>query len=311
MACRAGVQPVTRACYALDVGGTKIAAALVTEDGAILASARRPTEAARGGIHVMEAMAAAIDELSAQAAGLDMAGIGISAAGVIDPHNAVVLDATDAMPGWKGQNLGQYFGTRYQLPVSAANDVHCALLGELWRNPALAGMDGCVVMLAIGTGLGGAMASGGRLQAGHHGLAGHFGRTLVWDALASELVTLDQLVSGTGLARLYNMLEPSVLAADGAAVMALASSGDATAQRALDVWLDHLALLLHNLYWSLDPELLLVGGGVIDARATWWDPLIAQLTARGAPLPIAPAALGINAGVIGAARLAWIANETE
>lgn len=311
MARRTGVQPVTRACYALDVGGTKIAAALVAENGDIVASTRRATEAPRGGAFVMEAMASAIDELSSHAAGLDVIGIGISAAGVIDPHSAVVLDATDAMPGWKGQNLGHYFSTRYHLPIAAANDVHCALLGELWRNPALAGMGGSVAMLAIGTGLGGALASGGRLQAGHHGLAGHFGRTLVWDALAGQLVTLDQLVSGTGLGRLYKLLAPSVLAADGAAVMALAASGDSTAKRALDAWLDHLALLLHNLYWSLDPELLLIGGGVIDARATWWDPLIARLTAHGAPLRVAPAALGSNAGVIGAARLAWIASETE
>lgn len=305
------MQPVTRACYAIDVGGTKISAALVNENGDIIASARRATEAPRGGGFVMEAMAAALDELAVHALGVDVAGIGISAAGVIDPRRTAVLDATDAMPGWKGQQLGQWFGARFNLPVAAANDVHCALLGELWRNPALANMHGSVVMLAIGTGLGGALASAGRLQAGQRGLAGHFGRTLVWDAFAGQLVTLDQLVSGTGLARLYNMREPSVPAHDGAAVMALATGGDGSARRALDAWLDHLALVMHNLYWSLDPELLLVGGGVIDARDIWWDLLVARLKARGVPLRIAPAALGSNAGVIGAARLAWIASETE
>lgn len=296
---------MTRACYAIDVGGTKIAAALVTVSGDVLASARRPTRAALGGASVLREMAACLDELGSTARHCELAGIGISAAGVIDRQRVRVADATDAMPGWKGQELGQWFGQYYGLPVAAANDVHCALMGELWRAPALCEAHGSVAMLTLGTGIGGALAVGGRVQAGRHGLAGHFGRTLAWDALAGAHVPLDALVSGNGLARLYLQRAGHAAAADGAAVMAMAGAGEPIAAEALDAWLGHLARQLHNLYWSLDPDCLVLGGGVIDSRQIWWDALLARLASAGTDLRIIPAALGNQAGVLGAARLAW------
>lgn len=299
-----------RACYAIDVGGTKIAASLVTEHGEVLASAQRPTQAALGGASVLREMAACLDELGGTACGYELAGIGISAAGVIDGQRLRVADATDAMPGWKGQELGQWFGQHYGLPVAAANDVHCALLGELWHAPALCEAHGSVAMLTLGTGLGGALAIGGRIQAGRHGLAGHFGRTLAWDELAGAHVPLDALVSGTGLARLYAQRAGSAAGADGAAVMALAGAGETAAVQALDAWLGHLARQLHNLYWSLDPDCLVLGGGVTDARHIWWDALLMRLQESATDLRIIPAALGNRAGVLGAARLAWNATET-
>ncbi|MYN06747.1 ROK family protein [Pseudoduganella aquatica] len=306
---------MTRACYAVDVGGTKIAAALVDETGRELAACRRPTNAAQGGAAVLEAMAACIDELSATLAagytghGYTVAGIGISAAGVIDPVRAAVADATDAMPGWKGTELGAWFSQRYGMPVYAANDVHCALLGELWLNPALAGRQGTVAMLALGTGLGGAIAVQGRIQAGKHFLAGHFGRALVYDASSGKAVPVESLVSGTGLQNLYRRGHSAQAGQDGAAIMRLAASGDVAASSALSTWLDHLALQLHNIYWTCDPEVLLLGGGVTDTRQLWWDTLLERVAALGASLDIQPAALGNRAGIAGAAKLVWNADE--
>ena len=294
---------MTRACYAIDVGGTKIAAALVDASGAVLASARRPTPATEGGAAVLAHMAACLDELVEAASGHALEGIGISAAGVIDPAHAMVLDATDAIRGWKGQALGAHFKARFALPVWADNDVNCALLGELWRNPALAGITGTVAMLTLGTGLGGALAHQGQLLQGRHHLAGHFGRALVAGP-DGRLAPVETLVSGSGLFNLYRQLR-GLDAADGAAVMALAHAGDAVAVAALDAWLGHLAVQLHNLHWSIDPDVVLLGGGVIDSRAQWWDGLERRLAALGVPLAIAPAALGSQAGLVGAAKLVW------
>lgn len=294
---------MTRACFAIDVGGTKIAAALVDARGVVLASARRPTPATEGGAAVLAQMAACLDELAAAASGHELSGIGISAAGVIDPASAIVLDATDAIQGWKGQDLGAYFKARFAMPVWADNDVNCALLGELWQNPALAGVTGTVAMLTLGTGLGGALAHQGHLLQGRHHLAGHFGRALVAGA-AGRLAPVESLISGTGLLNLYRQ-RGGRDASHGAAVMALAHSRDTLAVAALDEWLGHLAVQLHNLHWSIDPDLVLLGGGVIDSRAQWWDGLERRLAALGVPLAIAPAALGNQAGLVGAAKLVW------
>lgn len=293
---------MSRACYALDVGGTKIAAALIDAEGALLAEHRRPTEAAAGGARVVRNMIAAIEALAPAAASCGIAGIGISAAGVIDTRAMRVVDATDAMPGWAGTDFRTALGT-FGLPVAAANDVHCALLGELARNPLLAGLRGTVAMLAVGTGLGGAVAVDGRLAAGRHGLAGHFGRSLGRDPLDGAPASFDALASGSALARFYRRLAPARPPCEGAAVMCLAAAGEADARAAVDAWLDALALLLHNLYWSLDPELVLLGGGVLDSRALWWDDLLARLQALGAAPALAPARLGNAAALHGAAQL--------
>lgn len=290
---------MSRACLAVDVGGTKIAAALVDEHGAVLARARRPTDAAGGGASVLDAMAACLDSLDLGT--YEVAALGVCAAGVIDSVAGVVADATAAMPGWKGQRLADFFGRRYGVPVACANDVHCALAGELWHDQTLAQAGGAVAMLTLGTGLGGALAVDGRIVAGHHFLAGHFGRTLVADG--EHLVPLESLVSGSALALLYRRAGGGD--ADGATVMARAHAAEPAAAATLARWLDHLALALHNLYWTLDPALLLLGGGVIDAREHWWRQLEERIAAYGIGLRIAPAALGNDAGVIGAARLAW------
>jgi glucokinase len=290
---------MSRVCLAVDVGGTKIAAALVDATGAVLASARRPSEPARGGAAVLADMIACIDGIERR--GHDLVAVGVSAAGVIDPRAGVVADATDVMPGWKGQRLANACATRFGVPVACANDVHSALAGELWRNEALAGVRGAVVMLALGTGLGGAIAVDGRLLAGAHFIAGHFGRTLVQHN--GGAVTLDSLVSGTGLSNLYRELAHAE--ADGPAVLARAGAGEAAAAAALSAWLDYLAMTLHNIYWMLDPTLLIIGGGVIDSRAHWWSELEARLAGLGGGPRLAPAILGSDAGVIGAARLAW------
>ena len=87
--------------------------------------------------------------------------------------------------------------------------------------------------------------------------------------------------------------------------MALAQRGDAAANMALDAWLDHLAMQLHNFYWAIDPDLVLIGGGVVHSQAFWWQKLVQKLDALGAKIPIAPAALGNDAGLYGAAKLVW------
>lgn len=269
---------------AADLGGTKMLAALVDAQGQALAVHEAPTPAAQGGCAVVAALLALLREAAGSAR---PRAIGLSLAGVIDTQTVTVLDATDALPGWRGTDLRAALHG-FGAPVAGRNDVQAALLGEAWLGALRGRRDGA--LLTLGTGLGGAFLADGRVHAGPGQRAGHLGRTL-WPH-EGRLVPLESLLSGTGLAKLHGE------AANGREVIARLCS-DPRADVALRTWAALLATQLHNLHWLLDPGRMVLGGGMIDAREHWW-PLLGEL-----PLEVVPAELGSRAGLLGAARLAW------
>ncbi|MDI4632410.1 ROK family protein [Pelomonas sp. V22] len=277
---------------ALDVGGTKILAAAISPAGELLALTERPTNAAAGSSAILTSMRAALDDLPANLP--PAAGLGISAAGVIDPATARVVDATDAMPGWAGTDLRANFPA---LQVHALNDVHAALTGELAWGALREQQKANAVMLTLGTGLGGAIALNGRVHSGSGHVAGHFGRARLQHQ--GQWRPVESLVSGTGLANLYRELGGELPAGAGARAV-LQQPLNAIAEQALTLWVAQLAAQIHSIRWTLDPDVLLLGGGLLDAKALWWAPL--QTALQDLTLPVLPAALGNRAGVFGAAR---------
>ncbi len=287
--------PPADCVLAADLGGTKTVAALVDRDGRLHRLHEAPTPAAAGAAAVLANLRALLADAQGDARPL---AIGLSLAGVIDPASARVLDATAALPGWRGTDLRQELAG-FALPVAARNDVHAALLGEAWLGALRGRRDGA--LLTLGTGLGGAFLVDGRLHGGSGHLAGHVGRTEI--VHEGRRLPLESLLSGSGLARLHGS------AVDGREVIARLLAGEPRAAAALQAWTEQLALLLHNLHWLLDPGCVLIGGGLIDAREHWWprlQPLLADL-----PLDVRPAELGARAGLLGAARLAWDALEAK
>lgn len=283
---------------AADIGGTKILAAAVDASGQVFARCRLPTEAAQGGAHVLQQIERALRQVQdALPEGVQPSAIGLSAAGVIDARTARVVDATEAMPGWAGTDLRASLGQAYGLPLQALNDVHAALVGEQWLGALADAPQAAALMLTLGTGLGGALAFGQGLWAGHRQLAGHAGRMEVLHR--GRRVSLDQLISGNGLARL--MHEQGGSADDGRAVLAALAAGDAKAAAAVEAWVGLLALQIDNLFWLLDPEHIVIGGGMLDARAAWWTQLQGALRT---PVRLESARLGNEAGLLGAAHRA-------
>lgn len=298
----------------LEFGGTRLRGALVGATGELLAQAATDTEAHRGVAHVLAQADAVLAALRQPAGSTRVLGIGISAAGIIDTASACVLAANDTMPGWAGTDLRSHFASRLgtALPVWADNDANCALAGELWQGGhGSTGADALAVMLTLGTGLGGAVAHAGRVVAGASQRAGHFGSMRIWHARQQAVVPLESVVSGTGLMRLYNLAAPADAprAAGGEQVAQWAADPCAPAhlqaQGALAEWVGLLAGFLHDLHVSLDPALVIIGGGVLRSRALWWAPLQQALAAQQVELRLAPAALGDAAGLLGAASLAW------
>ncbi len=298
----------------VDIGGTKIRAAVIGRDGALMAGTRHPTGAARGGKHVLSVVEGCIDELrSGLSTSHALIGIGISSAGVIEPETGLVVSSAPNIPGWVGMPLGAHFTNRYSTLVVADNDANCALVGEVWRGNHSMTAGRSAVMLTLGTGLGGAMMVDGRLVTGAHHLTGHYGIARMWDPYSQQQVKIEHLVSGSGLGNVYRQIVPGTTPVGGAEVIERFEADEADARLAIERWCEHLALQIHNLHWIIDPDRIIIGGGMVDSRHHWWPLLEANLAAHLAAhladssvkVPLVAATLGNDAGVYGAARLVF------
>jgi glucokinase len=301
----------TKIALAIDIGGTKIRGAAIDADGRMIASNRFAANAAEGALHVLDVIRQSITDLQAQLTvhGIEAVGLGISSAGVIEPQHGEVVNAADQIPGWRGTKFSQVFANVWSGVVVADNDANAALVGEAWMGKHDLPEKCSVAMLTLGTGLGGALMVDGVLQTGRHHLTGHFGLAKMWDAYSQKLVTVEHLVSGTGLVNVYFQREPNSSSHSsrptGHDIIAQMVAGDVNAAAAVEAWLDHLVLQLHNIYWMLDPDLIIIGGGVVDSRDHWWPAMLQKLSALKVETTIAAATLGNDAGVYGASRLVF------
>lgn len=292
----------------VDVGGTKIAAGLVSYDGALLTGVVRPTPAAQGPGAVLDAIAAAVTELP----GWDGAdGLGIGTGGVLDRDRGIVLSANDLLPGWAGTELAGELTGRLALPVAADNDANVFALAEQTYG-AGAGCDSALYA-SVGTGIGGGLVTGGRLLRGAHWTAGEFGHIAVPEAAGRPCNCgrrghLEAVSSGPAITARYRELSGDQDVSDLREVAALAvEAAGERATAALTEGARALGRALAGLVNTLDPERVVVGGGVASVGAPFWEPLTEAFAAELLPGPAAlrpvPAQLGPRAAVIGAAAL--------
>ncbi|OWA01774.1 sugar kinase [Streptomyces sp. CS159] len=287
----------------LDLGGTKIAAALVGTEGTVLARHTRPTPATRGAGAVLDALAEAAREVWAPGT----TAIGVAAAGVIDPATGAVTSATDTIRGWAGTALAAGLATRTGLPVACDNDVRAAAATELDGPDD----DSTVLYAAVGTGVGGAVAAAGRMLHGAAGIAGHLGHLPSPEAdglpcTCGATGHLEAVAAGPAItahcARLGG--EP----ADRLQTVAeRAARGDPHATTAITLGARATGRALGGLANALGPHRVVVAGGVPRIGALYWDALCAAFTAELMPplrdLRPRPPRGGADAAVLGAAAL--------
>ncbi|TDC74782.1 ROK family protein [Actinomadura sp. 7K507] len=263
---------------ALDIGGTKIAAALVDGNGTVRQRARVATPAGGG-----EAVLAAAARLLGGFGDVPVLALGVGAPGVIDPGTGGVVSATDVLPGWAGTPVREILAGSTGLPVTVVNDVRAMAYGEA-RLGAGAGYHR-VLHVSVGTGIGGALTTAGHLEHGAHGTAGEIAHLLVPERGA--------VPCGCGR---RDHLEA---AASGPAIEA---TGDAPRAGSL------LGRALAGLLAVLDPDAVVIGGGVARIGPPFLDAVTAAFRADALPLlratPIVPARLGTDAPLAGAALLA-------
>lgn len=271
-----------RLVCAVDIGGTKIAAAIMRFDGpdevpAAVYEAEVPTCAAEGGEAVYSRVEAAVCDALAHASG-EVVGVGVGSAGVIDPRTGCVVYANQIMPGWGGVELGPRLAAATGLPVAVMGDVHAHALGEArWG----AGR-GCwsVLCLGIGTGIGGAYVEEGRVMRGFHGAAGHMGHIESAAAAGRSCACgreghLESVASGTSIGRIfderYGRVDPARPTV-GRDVNDLVAAGDERAIEVVDEAGRALGASLGSLANVLDPEVIVLSGGVIHGSDGWRSP---------------------------------------
>ena len=296
----------------IDIGGTKIAAGLVDRSGQINNQAQCPTPL-EGGRSILNA-AAALAESVLSSAVADVVGVGIGAGGQIDPARGYVVSATDVLPGWAGTQVKSILGERLNRPVCIDNDVNALAMGEVRFGCACDCSS--VVFLALGTGVGGALICGGRLHHGAHWTGGEFGHILIDISpgarrdLGGSLGTLEAYASGPGLLQTWREItgetDPHVTAHDVAAE-AERDPGSAGAL-AIQKTGEYLGYGLVSLANAIDPDLIVIGGGLASLGDALLGPARTILQQRALPGPatcrIVTATLGHDAAVVGAASLA-------
>ncbi|MEP7160315.1 MAG: ROK family glucokinase [Dermatophilaceae bacterium] len=311
----------------IDIGGTKVAGAVVSRDGRILDRARAMTPGSSTAPAVVEdTIIEVVQQLRERLPdGCRIRAVGIGAAGWVSSDRATVLFAPHL--SWREEPLRHRLQTRLDLPLTVDNDANTAAWAE-WRFGAARGEED-FVMITLGTGIGGAILRQGRIERGRWGLAGEFGHMqVVPDGQRCECGNRgcwEQYASGNALVREAQSLiaSGSPMARDlavrvtgeggrlsGPLVTEAARAGDSTAIELLTEIGHWLGVGLANLAAALDPGLFVIGGGVSTAGELLLEParemFRRRLPGRGyRPMAsIVAAELGNDAGVIGAAHLA-------
>ncbi len=300
--------PDGRPVVGLDLGGTKIAAALLGADGTVLARHSRSTPARDGAAAVLDALAAASAEVDP---GKTASHLGIAAAGVVDPRTGMVTSATDSIHGWAGTALGTGLADRTGYAVACDNDVRATAGPELAALNAEQRDLGSLLFAAIGTGVGGAIAVDGRMLHGASGIAGHLGHLPSPDAAGLPCTCgstghLEVIASGPGIAAHYERLTGAPV--DRLETVAVrAAQGDPAAVSAITTGAAAVGHVLGGLANAFGPDRVVVGGGVPRIGPLYEDALRAAFVSelmeplRGL-VPRAPL-LGHDAAVLGAAAL--------
>jgi glucokinase len=306
-----------RTAIGVDLGGSHVTAAVVTEDGAILRQHEEDLEDLR-----FEAVIAALDTTIGAAlrdAG-NVVGIGIGSPGNIDAGSGAVLYSPNF--GWENVPLGETLRAKFPVPVYVANDARCATLGEYTFGTGKLTKD--FVLLTLGTGIGGGIIARGELLLGNRWGAGEIGHHQIrptdgFVCGCGKIGCFEAQASGTGLIRHAFAVAPSFprsplldLARDKLSskkIRRAAQAGDGHALAAWNNFISDLAIGLANIIAFVNPGMIALGGGVSTAADFMLDALRPRVDELTTMVPkgttqIVIAALGNDAGQVGAATMA-------
>ena len=306
--------------FGIDVGGTSVKCGLFQTDGTLLEKWEIPTRTENGGSEILPDIAKSVKAKMAEKgiAADDVAGVGIDVPGPVNDKGELSI-AVNLNWGYKNivKELSDELGG---MAVKAANDANAAALGEMWAGGGKGSKN--LVMVTLGTGVGGGIIVDGKIVAGAHGAGGEVGHACV-DPEEEAVCNcgnhgcLEQMTSATGIVRLAKKYlvshdTPSSLRERGESISAKAvfdalKEGDAAAEAIVQEFSEYLGRALAVFACVVDPEVIVVGGGVSKAGQILIDG-VAKYYREAAFIackdtPIVLASLGNDAGIYGAAKM--------
>lgn len=297
---------------AIDLGGTKIAAAVVDAENNLGPVHRVPTPAADGPEATLDAVAAAVVVV---AGGRQVSAVGIGTAGAVDT-DGVIVSATRTLPGWTGTDVASGIRARLEpvtgrVVVAVENDVDAHARGEAVQGAAAGG--GTAIVVAVGTGVGACVLLDGKPLRGAHHHAGEFGHVPTPGAELLECTCgraghLEAIAAGPAIYRRYVDLAGDPQCVDAREVVARAGEGDVVALQVVRDAGEALGRGLAGIATMLDPRVIVVGGGVAVPGGIWWESVERsfrrELVDVLAGIELQIATLGPEAALVGAGVLA-------
>ena len=305
-------------CFGVDLGGTTVKMGLFTDGGLLLQDWEIPTRKEEKGAYILDDIAASINEkIEKEALDTDdIIGVGIGVPGPVTP-SGIVKGCVNI--GWGDTPVEESLKDKTGFNVKAGNDANVAALGELWQGGGKGNQS--LVMVTLGTGVGGGIVLDGKIVTGTHGAAGEIGHmSVVYDETETcncgKVGCLEQVASATGIVKeakrfLSKDNAPSSLrdfkdftAKD---VFDEAEKGDVVALKTVDRLGEYLGIALGHISCIIDPDVFIIGGGVSRAGDFLIDAIQKHYVEKAYPqckkTPIRLATLGNSAGIYGAARL--------
>lgn len=296
--------PVASLTIGIDLGGTKIEGILLDSEGRVKERERIPTEQAGGYAHILARIVSLVRSLE-NAAGSSGLALGIGTPGSLSARDGRLKNSNTRC--LNGQPIRQDLEDLLARSIRIENDANCFALAEARLG---AGRDAsCVFGVILGTGVGGGIVIGGELRTGPQHIAGEWGHHVI-DAQGPPCYCgargcVEALLSGPAFAAAHRATGGSE--DDAPSIVAAARSGDPRASRSLEAWLTLYGRAMANLITILDPDAVVLGGGLsqIDELYTRGrDAVAAAIFNDELRTPIRRHELGDSAGVIGAALLA-------
>lgn len=294
---------------AVDIGGTKIAAGIVREDGTLLHRIDCPTGAELGFTNAVRRIASTLRQLVDSCGGI--AGIGIACPGPLDPLDGIIGNV-GTLPGWENKHLSAEIAARFGLSVAVENDADAAALAEYaWGTVRPAGT---LIYVTVSTGIGGGIVQSGQLYRGVHGAHPELGHQLIDPSGPLCYCGLsgcwESLASGTAMSAHLQKIAPECGPLTAAEICERARRGDLLAVQAVKRTAHYVALGLANLVTLFVPESIRLGGGVMRSSDLFLEEVRAQVLRVCTQVPaeltsITASCLGPDTGLLGAAQ-SWL-----
>ncbi len=304
---------------AIDIGGTNVKAGLVDRSGEISNVIYQPSKADEGRDALLSVLE---DVIKKQCSKADVAAIGCGSPGAIDHKNGLVRYMQAHIPNYTGTPLAKYLSDfSGGIPAAIDNDVNLIALGENWKGAGKGSK--CQISIALGTGLGGGVVVDGKLFRGAKGRAPEFGHTVA--VPGGEPCTCGNFgcyevytAPGAITRRAKHYLASGIISAlsecekiTAKEIVHYGNLGDHLCSKILDDATKYLAMLIWNLAQTFDPDVFVMGGGLMKAGEKFLGRLNNELDRFYCPDELDPmfsikiSELGDDAGILGAGKLAW------